>query len=112
MAGQPETVAYLLPGRRSGPAEKEGRQRQQPVAIGGSRLLADRASALRTDEGEMVAPPGDGALAEIETETELAEHEQFEPNERRRPAAGARRRLDRREHAVEALVEVRIRLAF
>src|SRR5688572_2411152 len=109
MTGDPEAVENVVP--VAGTAfEQEVRQAKQTVEIVGGTLRADGAAAPWTYITEVLAAPGGGALRQVEPEPELGQDQELVAYQRRDPVARGRCRLDRREQALERLVNTRITL--
>src|SRR5688572_8021261 len=78
-----------------------GQQMALERAAGMLKALPDTVPALVVQLGRKM----------LEAEAGLAQHQQLEADQGRGPAAGGGRRLDRREQAVEAVEQPRVRLS-
>jgi hypothetical protein len=61
-------------------AEQEARQRQQAVGVGAGPRPADRAARARRDVDQIGGRASHRAAREVESETELGEQVQLEPD--------------------------------
>ena len=109
--GQPKTVLQVLVRPAVRPAlafAQEGRQPQQPVAVGLAGPPRHRAAGFRRDVDQVRGLAGGGAVFQIEAEAEFGQHRELEPDEVGRRAAGIVEIVQR---AVEHLVDVLVRIA-
>ncbi len=109
--GQAKTVLQVLVRPAVRPAlafAQEGRQPQQPVAVGLAGRPRHRAAGLWRDVDQVRGRAGGGAVFQIEAEAEFGQHREFEPDEVGRRAAGIVKVVQR---AVEHLEDVLVRIA-
>src|SRR4029079_10772068 len=94
MTGQSESRQDVALVGRCGRVEQEGRQLEQPVAIGLAGVARHGTPRARRQIDQIGVGAGGRAFAEIERKTELAQELELPAYEQRWPRAGIVERVD------------------